>query len=128
MSLIPDHIAQQLTPREIDVLHCILHGKSSRTIAAQLGVSFKTIDAHRSKISKKLKVDCVAALIRKVAVESVTSSSVSPITLYIDPGDAPAELIGELFVSLSAIYAAHGGSGLRVAQDERRVLIAEEVD
>lgn len=50
------------------------------------------------------------------------------IAVYVDPGDAPQELITDFYLALSAYYAAHGGSGLRFAHDERRQLVLAEVD
>ena len=36
------------------------------------------------------------------------------LTVYIDPGSAPPELIAELLVALSCLYVSFGGSGLEV--------------
>ena len=38
-----------LTKREAEVMHLVVAGMSSREIAGELGVSFKTIEAHRAK-------------------------------------------------------------------------------
>jgi DNA-binding NarL/FixJ family response regulator len=53
-----------LTPREMQVLRLIATGLSTREIAAQLGVSFKTLCAHRSRIMAKLGAHEVTALVR----------------------------------------------------------------
>lgn len=54
----------RLTPREKEVMDLVVEGLSSREIAETLGVSFKTIEAHRSKIMKKTEAKSVSHLIR----------------------------------------------------------------
>lgn len=44
----------QLTAREVDVLGCLVAGKSSRAIAPDLGISVKTVECHRARIMEKL--------------------------------------------------------------------------
>lgn len=46
--------------------------------------------------------------------------------VHLDPGDAPAELITELYLALDNLYRAHGGSGLRFA-DDSDAMTGEEV-
>jgi DNA-binding NarL/FixJ family response regulator len=45
-----------LTDRELEILGLIGRGKVSQTIASQLHLSVKTVDAHRSNIKGKLKL------------------------------------------------------------------------
>ena len=45
---------ENLTARELEVLRLIAAGKSTKQIAAELGIAFKTIAAHRSSIMSKL--------------------------------------------------------------------------
>jgi two-component system response regulator FixJ len=47
---------KSLTPREREVLDKVLCGKLNKTIAAELGISMKTVEAHRSKIMEKMGV------------------------------------------------------------------------
>ncbi len=54
----------RLTPRESEVLTHVVDGMSSRQIAEELEVSFKTIEAHRAKIMTKTKARNVAHLVR----------------------------------------------------------------
>lgn len=54
-----------LTDREFEVFRLIGAGKSTRTIAEQLGLSPKTVDVHRANIKEKLEVDDLPALIRQ---------------------------------------------------------------
>lgn len=44
----------QLTAREVDVMVRLVAGKSSRAIAADLGISVKTVECHRARIMEKL--------------------------------------------------------------------------
>ena len=53
-----------LTRREREVLVLILSGKSSKQIAEQLGIAFKTVIVHRYKLHKKFKVHNAVTLTR----------------------------------------------------------------
>ncbi len=55
-----------LTRRERQVMELVVEGLSSRRIAERLGVSTKTVEAHRSKVMRKLKVRNVSELVRCV--------------------------------------------------------------
>jgi FixJ family two-component response regulator len=54
----------QLTPRERDVLERVIVGKSNKVIAAELKLSAKTVEAHRSHVMEKMRAASVAELIR----------------------------------------------------------------
>ena len=54
----------RLTPRERVVLNPLALGRQSKTIAAELHVSEKTVDAHRLHIRKKLEARTVADVVR----------------------------------------------------------------
>ena len=53
-----------LTRRELEVMDHVVTGLSSREIADLLHVSFKTVEAHRAKIMKKMIVKSVPKLIQ----------------------------------------------------------------
>jgi len=53
-----------LTPREREVLQLIAEGNTNRVIARQLGLSAKTVEAHRTRIMTKLGVHNTAGLTR----------------------------------------------------------------
>ncbi|MCA8986118.1 MAG: response regulator transcription factor [Planctomycetaceae bacterium] len=57
---------QNLSKRENQVLEHVIRGETSRNIADYLGISVKTVDAHRSNVMKKLEVNNTAELIHKV--------------------------------------------------------------
>lgn len=58
------HPPGSLSEREREVLVLIASGKSSREIASQLGIAFKTVTTHRYKIQQKLHLHKVADLTR----------------------------------------------------------------
>ena len=53
-----------LTRREREVLQHIADGQTSKEIAADLGVSIKTIDSHRARLMQKLDIHKASALVR----------------------------------------------------------------
>lgn len=54
----------RLTSREREVLDHVVDGLSSREISQELGVSTKTVEAHRARINDKMRADNVSHLIR----------------------------------------------------------------
>ena len=53
---------KSLTPREVDVLCYLLGGQLNREIAAELGVTERTIKVHRGRVMEKLGVQSTAQL------------------------------------------------------------------
>ncbi|MEK7728553.1 MAG: response regulator transcription factor [candidate division KSB1 bacterium] len=53
-----------LSPREVDILRRAALGENAKTIAEALGLSSKTVDAHRRNLMKKLGIDNLADLIK----------------------------------------------------------------
>ncbi len=51
-----------LTLREADVLEGIVSGKSNKAIAAELGISIKTVEVHRARVMSKMAANSVAEL------------------------------------------------------------------
>jgi two-component system response regulator NreC len=60
--------AEELTPREREVLTCIAEGLTNREIAETLVISAKTVDRHRENIMRKLKLHNRVELV-KYAIE-----------------------------------------------------------
>lgn len=58
-----------LSPRETTVLHFIAWGYTNREVADLLGVSVKTVEAHKANGMRKLNVTSRSAVVRH-AVES----------------------------------------------------------
>ncbi|MCX8044502.1 MAG: response regulator transcription factor [Desulfobacterota bacterium] len=65
-----------LSARELEVFRLIGKGTATRDIAAQLGVSVKTVDAHRANIKKKLELKSGAELVQR-AIKWVLSQEPS---------------------------------------------------
>ena len=61
LSIIPE---RPLTKRERQVLHLMAEGLSTKVIATQLQVAFKTASCHRSRILTKLGVRSTVAAVR----------------------------------------------------------------
>jgi len=53
-----------LTPREQEVLRLVAEGKTTKEVAAILGISAKTAEAHRMRIMKKLETHNTASTVR----------------------------------------------------------------
>jgi FixJ family two-component response regulator len=53
-----------LTPRETEVLNCVVAGNLNKQIASIMGVAEKTIKVHRGHIMQKLQVQSVVELVR----------------------------------------------------------------
>ena len=60
------HRMRQLTPRQREVCELVATGLLNKQIAAQLGISIKTVKVHRARVMSSLQVDSVADLVRLV--------------------------------------------------------------
>jgi FixJ family two-component response regulator len=58
----------RISTRDREVLELLVDGNSSREIASLLGVSTKTIEAHRARINDKMRSDDLPHLIRMMMV------------------------------------------------------------
>jgi DNA-binding NarL/FixJ family response regulator len=56
--------ADVLSPRELEVLRLIAQGRANKEIGVQLGISTRTVEAHRQALMKKLGIHTVAGLTR----------------------------------------------------------------
>jgi len=55
-----------LTARERDVIYPVAEGKSNKLIAMELGISMRTVEAHRARIFYKMGVRNAVQLARTV--------------------------------------------------------------
>lgn len=60
---------ESLTPRERDVLQGVANGLTNKAIAGELGISPRTVEAHRESLMRKLQIHNVAGLTR-LAIEA----------------------------------------------------------
>jgi DNA-binding NarL/FixJ family response regulator len=65
-----------LSSREVEVLQLIAEGLPNKQVAAELGVSFKTVDKHRQHLMSKLNIHDVAGLTRYAIAEGIIENTV----------------------------------------------------
>jgi len=65
--------AGDLTPRENEVLKLLAEGNNTKQIAHALGVSVKTVEAHRQHIMDKLELRSLAELTKYAIREGLTN-------------------------------------------------------
>lgn len=73
----PAQAVDVLTPREIEVLRHVADGLTNREIGAKLGISVRTVEAHRDSLMRKLEVHTIAGLTR-LALEQGILDGFSP--------------------------------------------------
>lgn len=61
------------TPREIEVIRLLAKGKANKEIAAELGITVRTVETHRAKIILKLSLHSVAELIHYAIRNKIVS-------------------------------------------------------
>lgn len=61
-----------LTPRETEVMQRVVRGQANKVIAMDLGVSQRTVELHRARVMRKLKMRSLAELVH--AVDKVSSA------------------------------------------------------
>jgi two-component system response regulator NreC len=57
-------MTKDLSIRETQILRLIAEGKENREIALALGISVRTVEAHRARIMLKLDLESVTGLVR----------------------------------------------------------------
>lgn len=55
-----------LTPRETEVMRRVVRGQANKVIALDLGVSQRTVELHRARVMRKLKMRSLAELVSTV--------------------------------------------------------------
>ena len=68
------HPEPVLTPRQREILQLIAEGDSTKTIAVKLGLSAKTVEAHRTQIMARLDIHEVAGLVRYAIREGIATA------------------------------------------------------
>jgi FixJ family two-component response regulator len=56
-----------LTPREMEVMQRVVSGQSNKVIAMDLDVSPRTVELHRARVMRKLRMRSLAQLVKTVA-------------------------------------------------------------
>jgi DNA-binding NarL/FixJ family response regulator len=65
-----------LTTRESEVLQLVAEGSANKQVAAELGISIKTVEKHRQQLMDKLNIHDTAGLTRYAMAAGVIESSV----------------------------------------------------
>ena len=66
----------KLTSREAEVLQLVAEGSANKQVAAELGISIKTVEKHRQRLMDKLNIHDTAGLTRYAIATGVIESSV----------------------------------------------------
>jgi FixJ family two-component response regulator len=69
-----DALMSKLTTREAQVLERIVAGRLNKQIADDLGISIKTVEAHRANIMEKLNANTVADLLKTALGQNATKA------------------------------------------------------
>ena len=69
-----------LTMREAEVLQLVAEGLANKQIAAELGISIKTVEKHRQKLMDKLDIHDTAGLTRHAIATGVIENSIQNTT------------------------------------------------
>ena len=70
------HKLNRLSSREVEVLQLIAEGHPNKRVAADLGISVKTVEKHRQRIMEKLATHDTAGLTRYAIAAGIIESSV----------------------------------------------------
>jgi FixJ family two-component response regulator len=68
----------RLTPREREVMDLVVNGMANKQIAAELGLSDKTVEIHRARVMDKTGADSLAALVR-LAMQACETGPSAPL-------------------------------------------------
>ena len=69
-----------LTSREAEVLQLVAEGAANKQVAAELGISIKTVEKHRQQLMDKLDIHDTAGLTRHAIATGVIESSIQVTT------------------------------------------------
>jgi RNA polymerase sigma factor (sigma-70 family) len=71
---ITDPKLEQLTFRQREILQLVARGQTTKQIAGLLGISVKTVEAHRLRLMRRLKIENVPGLVRFAIRTGLVSS------------------------------------------------------
>jgi RNA polymerase sigma factor (sigma-70 family) len=62
------------SPREREIIQLLAEGMTNKEIASRLGLSVKTVEAHRANIMRKLHFNSLSDLVRYAIREKLVQS------------------------------------------------------
>jgi DNA-binding NarL/FixJ family response regulator len=65
---------EQLTPRQREILQLVAEGKNTKEIAHLLGISIKTVEAHRLQLMVRLSIHDLPGLVRYAVRSGLVSA------------------------------------------------------
>lgn len=68
----------RLTRRERQIMHLLESGRTSKEVAADVGLSVRTVEGYRAEVLRKLEVASVAQMIRLLSSTGLVSDSEIP--------------------------------------------------
>ncbi len=72
----PKANGSHLTSREAEVLQLVAEGSANKQVAAELGISIKTVEKHRQHVMDKLNIHETAGLTRYALAQGIIESNV----------------------------------------------------
>jgi DNA-binding NarL/FixJ family response regulator len=71
----PKKGGNHLSSREVEVLQLVAEGQGNKQVAAELGLTFKTVDKYRQSLMSKLNIHDIAGLTRYAIAEGIIESN-----------------------------------------------------
>ena len=71
-----DERYRSLSPREGEVMACVVAGLANKVTAQKLDISVRTVKAHRAEVMRKMHADSVADLVRMAQALGITAPEV----------------------------------------------------
>lgn len=85
----PPATSQDLTPRELEILHLTADGLPNKAIAAKLKLSIRTVEAYLGRIYSKMKVDSRSKAVHYAYAKQIIDAGRKPGENHPDGGAKP---------------------------------------
>jgi DNA-binding NarL/FixJ family response regulator len=72
-----EHSQARPTPREVEIIRLLSEGKANKEIAAELGITIRTVETHRARIMLKIGVHSLAELVHYAVRHKIVELSSS---------------------------------------------------